>query len=300
MRLARARLSLGGGGLPLVAALALQQPPAVVEEQARFHHVHLNVTDPQRTLAFYSKHFGASPVKFGGVADALFTERSFLLLQKVPSPASSDLTTGIWHIGWGGVNVPVEYEGLKAAGVEFHTPPTPLGANHYMYLLGPDRELVEIYSGERNHRFNHVHLFASDVNVTAQWYADHLGLALQRRTVPRPTDAARLWLNAIIVDNVTFYVFAKPDTNPPPSWWREPPLKTLEPTRGRVIDHIAFSYRDIGPVFNRLKAAGVAIVEPIGSRDPYRLKSFFVQGPDQVLVEIVEARPIPDASWEKE
>lgn len=284
----------------LAAALVLQQPAVKVQEQARFHHVHLNVTDPQKTLAFYAKVFGASPVKFGGSADALFTERSFLLLQKAPAPAPSTLTTGIWHIGWGGVNVPVEYEGLKAGGVEFHTPPTPLGANHYMYLFGPDRELVEIYSGEKNHRFNHVHLFASDVNATSQWYADRLGLTLQRRDVPRPTEPGRLWLNAVIVDNVTFYVFAKPDSDPPPSWWREPPLKTLEPTRGHVIDHIAFSYRDIAPVLERLKAAGVAVLEPIATREPYPLKSFFVQGPDQVLIEIVEARPIPDASWEKE
>jgi len=271
----------------LAAALVLQQPAVKVQEQARFHHVHLNVTDPQKTLAFYAKVFGASPVKFGGSADALFTERSFLLLQKVPAPSPSALTTGIWHIGWGGVNVPVEYEGLKAGGVEFHTPPTPLGANHYMYLFGPDRELVEIYSGEKNHRFNHVHLFASDVNATSQWYADRLGLTLQRRDVPRPTEPGRLWLNAVIVDNVTFYVFAKPDTDPPPSC-------------GHVIDHIAFSYRDIAPVLERLKAAGVAVLEPIATREPYPLKSFFVQGPDQVLIEIVEARPIPDASWEKE
>lgn len=283
----------------LVAAIALQATPATVEK-ARFHHVHLNVTDPQKTLAFYAKWFGASPVKFGGSADALFTERSFLLLQKVAAPSPSALTTGIWHIGWGGVNVPVEYEGLKAGGVEFHTPPTPLGANHYMYLFGPDRELVEIFSGEKNHRFNHVHLFASDVNATSQWYADRLGLTLQRRDVPRPAEPGRLWLNAVIVDNVTFYVFAKPDSDPPPSWWRDPPLKTLEPTRGHVIDHIAFSYRDIAPVLERLKAAGVAVLEPIATREPYPLKSFFVQGPDQVLIEIVEARPIPDASWEKE
>ena len=165
----------------LVAAIALQATPATVEK-ARFHHVHLNVTDPQKTLAFYAKWFGASPVKFGGSADALFTERSFLLLQKVAAPSPSALTTGIWHIGWGGVNVPVEDQGLKAGGVEFQTPPTPLGANHYMYLFGPDRELVEIYSGEKNHRFNHVHLFASDVNATSQWYADRLGLTLQRAT----------------------------------------------------------------------------------------------------------------------
>jgi hypothetical protein len=69
--------------------------------------------------------------------------------------------------------------------------------------------------------------------------------------------------------------------------------------RGRVIDHIAFSFREIEPVFERLNKAGVKIVEPLAIRDQYRLKSFFVLGPDNVLIEIVEARPIPDASWDR-
>jgi len=46
-----------------------------------------------------------------------------------------------------------------------------------------------------------------------------------------------------------------------------------------------------------MKAAGVQISEPITTRPADDLKSFFVQGPDNVLVEIVEAKPIPDGLW---
>jgi hypothetical protein len=46
-----------------------------------------------------------------------------------------------------------------------------------------------------------------------------------------------------------------------------------------------------------LKKAGVQILEPIALRPDYGFKSFFVQGPDKVVIEIVEAKPIPDASW---
>jgi catechol 2,3-dioxygenase-like lactoylglutathione lyase family enzyme len=273
------------------------------DEIAHFHHVHLNATDPPKTLQFYSSVFGATPTKFNGLADALFTERSFILLSKAASAAPSELKSGIWHIGWGGVDVANEYEWLKKKGVPFHTPLTPLtGAdNYYMYISGPDKELIEINT-MGHHRFAHVHLFAHDVNQTSQWYAENLGVTLRARERPRPTDvrAARgIWSNSFRCDNVLFIVFGKPDMDPPPPWWPDPPLQKLEPTRGRVIDHIAFSYRKIEPVLERMKKNGVRIVEPIGVRSEYQIKSFFVLAPDDVLVEIVEAKPIPEGIWER-
>jgi hypothetical protein len=48
-----------------------------------------------------------------------------------------------------------------------------------------------------------------------------------------------------------------------------------------------------------MKAAGLDIVEPIAVRQQDGgLKSFFVQAPDGVLVEIVESKPIPEGIWE--
>ena len=55
-----------------------QATPAV-----HFHHVHLNVTDPKATIAFYQKFFGATEVRYRGLSAGLFTERSFILLSKV-------------------------------------------------------------------------------------------------------------------------------------------------------------------------------------------------------------------------
>ena len=46
-----------------------------------------------------------------------------------------------------------------------------------------------------------------------------------------------------------------------------------------------------------MKAAGVQIEAPIAMRPADDLKSFFVRGPDNVLIEIVEAKPIPDGLW---
>jgi catechol 2,3-dioxygenase-like lactoylglutathione lyase family enzyme len=278
--------------------------PCRAEERAHFHHVRLNITDVDKSIRFYARVFGAVPVKFQGIADALFTERSFILFNKVSEPPPSALTSAIWHIGWGGVDVKSEYEWWKKRGVTIHTPLSPLPGpdNYYFYISGPDKELIEINT-MGHHRFAHVHLFATDVNDTTAWYAKHLGLEpRQKGRVAKPSGdmstLASIWMNWFPCDNVTLIVFGKPDRDPPPAWWRDPPLRALQPTQGRVIDHLAFSYRAIEPVCERMKQAGVKIVRPIAVDKSLKLKSFFVLAPDDVLVEIVEAKPLPEGVWE--
>ncbi|MGH9755198.1 MAG: VOC family protein [Blastocatellia bacterium] len=288
-------------GLAIGSLLSAQTSPAAQEERAHFHHVHLNVTNPEKTLQYYRRVFGATPVKYNDAVDALYTERSFILLNKVDAAPPGALNTGIWHMGWGGVDMTSEAVWLKAMGVDIHTPLTPLGpSSYYMYLSGPDKELIEINT-MGHHRFGHIHLFADDVNETAHWYADHLGVTPRQRDVPRQSDPntrSRWVSNSFRVDNVNLIVFAKPDTNPPPTWWPDPPLKELQPTKGRPIDHIAFSYRRIEPVYERMKKAGAQIIEPITMREGYGFKSFFALAPNKVLIEIVEAPPIPEGIWD--
>jgi catechol 2,3-dioxygenase-like lactoylglutathione lyase family enzyme len=276
----------------------------LAEERARFHHVRLNVTDVPKSIGFYARVFGAVPVKFNGVAEGLFTERSFILFNQVGKPPPSELTSAIWHIGWGGVDVKSEYEWWKKRGVAIHTPLSPLPGpdNYYFYISGPDKELIEINT-MGHHRFGHVHLFATDVNETTSWYAKHLGLEPRRKgTIPKPTgDMSTLrdiWINSFPCDNVNLIIFGKPDRDPPPPWWRDPPLRTLQPTHGRVIDHLAFSYRAIQPVYERMKQAGVKIVRPIMLDESLKLKSFLVLAPDDALIEIVEARALPEGMWD--
>jgi catechol 2,3-dioxygenase-like lactoylglutathione lyase family enzyme len=283
--------------------LAVRTSEAQDVEPARFHHVMLNAIDPAKSIQFYQRVFGASPIKFRGVADALFTEKSFILFNKVDAPPESKLNTGIWHIGWGGVDVKNEYEWWKNHKVDIHTPLSPLPGtdNYYMYISGPDKELIEINT-MGHHRFAHVHFFCTDVNDTVDFYSKHLGIKPRRARVEKPKgDASTLggiWINAIQCDNVIMIFFGKPDMTPPPRWWRDEPLVDIQPTKGRPIDRIAFSYRDINPVFERMKAAGAEIIEPITERPQFKMKSFLVQAPDKVTVEIVEAKPVPEGTWD--
>ncbi len=278
---------------------------ARADEPAHFHHVRLNVTDPDKTIAFYKKHLGAVEIEYAGRVPALFTERSFILLNKVDEPPPYLPKSAISHIGWSSVDGPSDYKWLKSQGVEFETDISPLGKNYYMYFFGPDKELVELYTGSKNHRFEHVHLWATDVAKTTKWFRDHLGLVARAGAKPHSHDSksiGSIWIGSIRADNVNIIVFGRPDGEhvawPGGSFRPEDgPGEKFEPTQGRAVDHIAFCYRDIKPVFERMKKAGVQIVEPIAARDVGHT-SFFVMAPDEVLVEIVEAKPIPDASWE--
>lgn len=284
----------------VICAVALLTAPAHAApvEPANFHHVHLNVVDPAKSIEFYTRVFGATETRYAGATPALFTERSFILLNKVARPAPSELTAGLWHIGWGGVDVPHEYEWFKSQGVSIHTPVYPLGNIHVTYLEGPDKELIEVNT-MGHHRFAHVHLFAADVNLTTQWYAKHLGLEPRRAQIPKPDlTKVRAWSNGFSCDNVRFVVYGRPDYTPAPPWWPFSPLTDFEPTDGRAIDHLGFSYRDIEPVFKRMKKDGVEIVSAIMHIPDFNHKSFFVRGPDRVLIEIVESKPIPEGIWE--
>ena len=97
------------------------------------------------------------------------------------------------------------------------------------------------------------------------------------------------------MDGVSFVLIYK-DHYYADSEKRLPVGRPLQTTEGSPVDHVAFSYENIAPELERMRAAGVPIVRPIAER-PDGVKSFFITGPEAVLIEIVEAKPIPDGLW---
>lgn len=296
-----------------VVLLGAVAPAFAQEEVGNFHHAHLNVVNPEKSIEYYEKIFGTPRVKFRGVSDAVLTDRSFFLFNKVEEPAPWEMTSGIYHLGWGGVNGPSEFEWRDKLGVEWQTGLSTLGQEHYMYAFGPDKEVVEVWTGFRHNRFGHVHLFSDDVGAATEWYMKNLNLVGPPRIPPKPPKAPAdfdraaaggagvfryLWMSQVSTPNdVAINIFAKPSDDTV-NWWADPPVGDLVKSDGRVIDHIAFSFRDIQPVFDKMKANGVEIVKPITEDKDLKIKSFFVRGPDHVLVEVVEAKPIPEGVWE--
>ncbi|MEY8022152.1 VOC family protein [Muriicola sp. SD30] len=261
--------------------------------QVNFHHVHLNVTDRDSTIAYYQKYFGATQVKYRDRVDALFTEKSFLLMNLVDTAPSTHLGSSLWHIGWSGVDGQSEFDWRVKEGIDVHTPITPLGKNFYMYFLGPEKEVLEVYTGNKNHRFEHIHLLSSDVDKTMDWFESHLGF------IPVYEEAKHFgknklgfkW-NVLTINNINIIVFGKPVEEV--SWW---PNNEIKPTDGSAIDHIGFSTENIEHLRNKMRSEGLDIVNDIKIDPIHGMKSFFVRGPDRLLVEIVEEKLIPEGIW---
>ena len=281
-------------------------------ESGSFHHTHLNVLDPAKTVAYYKKFFSGVPVKFRGVSDAILTDRSYFLLSKVSTAPKWELTSAIYHLGWGGVDGPSDFAWRDREGIEWETPLSSLGAEHYMYAFGPDKEVVEVWTGFRHHRFGHIHLISDNVVEAKNWYVEYLGLKGPARDAPKPPKAPDefdntsdigsifryLWTSSVSTDNgVTINIFARPSDDTV-VWWTYGDLGPIVPSDGRVVDHIAFSFRDIDVVFKRMKDGGVEIVQPIKDNPEYKIRSFFVRGPDKILIEVLEGKPLPEGAWE--
>ena len=143
--------------------------------KARFHHVHLNVTDPEKSIEFYKTILSAEPIKFRGVSDALYMGRAFILMNKVDKAPPAWPNTSIWHIGWGGVDMESEYKWLQSMNVDIIVPLYPLGRGFVTYIRDPDEAWVEVNT-QGHHRFSHVHLFATDGNEMGKWFGDPLCL----------------------------------------------------------------------------------------------------------------------------
>jgi len=272
----------------VAVAISAQAGRENAKEQVHFHHVHLNVSDIEATTTFYGKIFGTLPVSYANKTPALLTEHYFLFLNQAPKPIKSQLLTGIIHVGWSGIDGQSEYAWWQKQGIEFRTPLSKVGTGEFMYFWGPDREVIEIWTNERHHRFNHVHLLASSPERSARWFAEIIAdpSALE---VGNP-DFGNFNVH---IDSITLHVF--PDI---PRYTPREREGTMQVTDGSTIDHIAFAVRDLRVAFSRLKKLGIDVVKPIAASHELGFRHFFVRSPDGVLVEFVEAKPFPESMWE--
>jgi catechol 2,3-dioxygenase-like lactoylglutathione lyase family enzyme len=288
------RLSVFFAALAVSLAVhSAESEPAPIN--ARFHHVHLNTTDPEAAINFYTTKFKAERQKFAGLRDAVWTGDSWVLFNKVDTPPPADTISGIWHIGWGAEDMKTTYQKQVDSGTKFQTPLTDIsgitgaaensGRFFYAYVDGPDHALIELNTSA-NHNFGHVHMFSANPPATAEWYMTHFGVKarIQKETrIYRDSQIApAAFITANHVSMIVYPVEYLTSSGYEPFKGR----KELAPTRGRVIDHIGFAVDDLNAAIAHMKAAGVKITTEPTVRGP--IKFAFIEGPDQVAIELIE------------
>lgn len=276
-----------------------QPNPPRAEPLAHFHHLHLNSADPESAIEFYTTRFSGQRRKFEG-RDAVWTGKGWLLFHKVNQPPPSGVVASLYHLGWGARDIQATYRNLLSRGVKFETPLTDLfdllgtgspGRGYYAYVDGPDHALIELNRGNTDD-FQHIHLLADDPVASSEWYVKEFGIP---RRGPAPSREPRfhngIQVGPLVFLNLDGILFAWFPTGTArgiyPRLWDK--RTHLEASQGRVIDHFAFRVDHLDATLARLRKDGVRVLSEPGAASADRMRSAFVQAPDRVRLELVEA-----------
>jgi catechol 2,3-dioxygenase-like lactoylglutathione lyase family enzyme len=261
---------------------------------AHFHHLHLNSREPAASIAFYTSKFDCEKAKYAGQADAVWAQKSWFLFTKVDQAPPWELTSAIWHFGWGAEDMRATYQKHLDTKTKFFTPLTRLATNFwYAYVEGPDRELIELNTANHHH-FGHLHLFSEDPVSAGEWYMKHFGARRRGNASVPPTREPR-FVNgyqvgpnmSLMLDNVNLIIYPiQYSKTAYPDHWKG--QTTMSPTRGRVVDHVGISFDDLPSALERMRKDGVKVTEEIRPTAGGKRKSAFVEGPDRIRIELVE------------
>lgn len=282
---------------------ALDAGPATAQDTplvTGVHHVHMNVVDPDLSIAFYTGAFESTRRTEVAGWPAVRSEDVHLLFEQVTEPASAELDSPLWHFGWNSPDLLADYERIAALGVEFFRVPPPSG-----HMYSPDGIDVEISpyrpggsGGSGPRTFNHVHLMSDAPLCAAAWYERLLGL----ERLPslggdddRPADCrvpfgprrdpgnqihqpnARLMVGDILL---SIYPNQRPE-------------RPLVSSRGRVLDHVGLATGDLRATLAHLRAQGVTVLEDIHRFGDSDLQAALIEGPDRLAIKLVETGGAP-------
>lgn len=265
------------------------------------HHVLMNVTDPERSAAFYTAAFpGTRRARLAGW-QGVQAEPVYILFNTVASQASSAWDTPFWHFGWNTPNAVEDYGRIAQLGVRFFRIPPPSG-----HMVAPDGNDVEIApassgSGGRGpSAFNHVHLMSDAPLCAAAWYERVLGLRRAASDGPPPADcrvpfgprrdpgnqihqpSARLYAGDILV---FIYPHQRLRALTQTAVDEEGPLVS---PMGRVLERVGFTVADFDRAVAALEAERVVVLRKVAPFGTSMRRSILIEGPDHMVIELLE------------
>jgi catechol 2,3-dioxygenase-like lactoylglutathione lyase family enzyme len=264
---------------------------------AHFHHLYLNTLDPAAAIDFYTRKFDCEKAKFAGVHDAVWAQKSWLLFNKVDKPPAWELTSAIWHFGWGAEDMKATYQRQLNMQTKFFTPLTTIPrvspSFYYAYVEGPDHALIELNTANHHH-FGHLHLFSEDPVSAGLWYMKYFGATRRGNTPPsrEPRFYEGLQVGpsmSLMLDNVNIIIFPiEYSKKAYPEHWKGQTAMTS--TKGGVVDHVGISFDNLHEALERLRKDGVKVTDEIKSAAGGKVKYAYIEGPDKIRIELVEGR----------
>ncbi len=202
------------------------------------------------------------------------------------------------------------YSGIRTAAQLSDAEPATARAGGFGYLVGPDGALVELTGSPRtNPAFSHVHLFHEQPRCAANWYVDVLGfshspgrdpetgnpVARERWEPCEGERGPRGWPSLEGVGTVRSpsarVVYENGSISSYPRQCRIDEcaeMPALAPSRGQVLDRVAFTVDDLAPFEARIAEHGVVVLDryAFGSG-----RAVLIEGPDRLSIALIELGP---------
>ena len=125
---------------------------------------------------------------------------------------------------------------------------------------------------------NHVHIRASDPHASATWYETHFGAKiLGAREVMPGTITVSMEVDGPVRLNISSQKEGSPQD------------RSAAELNRLGLEHFGFVVDDIDSDMDRLEAAGIRVVLPI-TEVPGGGRLSYIEGPDDVLIELVQRR----------
>lgn len=234
---------------------------------AKYHHVHLTTTDPAEAAKWYADTFDGNLAKLGPFQITQFGNIAFVYFKKKPGFEGSE-GSSVDHIGFSFPDVEERMAGWKEDGVKIvqELRPIPGTPIKYGFLEDPWGTKIEVLSDPDLEGFHHVHLHSPDPEATIEWYTTQFGGEAKNFADLPFLPAIRYEDMWVIVQKVG---------------------EAKAATKGRAIDHISWSFPDLAKSVAELKDRGVKVI--MGPIKMGAITIAFIEGPDGVLIELVES-----------
>lgn len=251
----------------LVIAAAMASPLAGLAQTppVSMGHLHLNVSNIAAQTKFWTEQFDAKPVDRPGLA-GVAVPGMLILFEKTPEHGS--VGTILDHFGFKVKSRDEMVSRARAAG--YAVPREFKGSEGFpnAYIDGPDGlkvELQEDASLQGRAVAQHLHFLLPDYLELRDWYIRTFSM---QKTTRGPHESAD-----IPGMNLTFAIGKQ--------------LASL-PTKGGLIDHIAFEVKNLEAFCRQLESAGVKFDIPFQRHTELGFASAFLTDPHGVSIELTE------------
>lgn len=215
-----------------------------------------------------------------------------------------DTTRTTWRSGL------APYAGTPTASQIAAAPASPPRDGGFSYVVAPDGVLFELTGGpETRDSFSHVHFYHEQPLCAANWYVANLGMELppvrdsagreQPRAPYAPCEVKygeAGWPSLEPAGTIRQPAGTVRYANGSMSWYPRQCVaarcgaeQKLVPSRGQVLDHVAFSVAGFDALYESLRRAGVRILEAPHAFGGTR--AFMIEDPDGLAIELVERVP---------